>query len=255
MMDTIENQLSGIERSQNVRILYACESGSRAWGFPSPDSDYDVRFIYARPLSVYLRINPGRDVIELPIAGDLDINGWDLRKTLQLMLKGNQAVFEWLYSPIVYRCHPVFIKEFRLLASKAYRRRAALGHYFGIASRLAAEHLHTDDAPIKKVLHVQRTMLAGRWAAENVEPPPISMDLLVAGTLMEAAIRQEIQAVMKAKQSAMERETIHLSKDMTGFIDQSLVDLRRWLQEWDVPEPSPETTLADNLFYRWVCEQ
>ncbi|MBU2776386.1 nucleotidyltransferase domain-containing protein [Acidithiobacillus sp. CV18-2] len=253
--DAIEDRLRGVESAHGVRILYACESGSRACGFPSPDSDYDVRFIYARPLSEYLRVNPGRDVVELPIKGDLDISGWDLRKALQLMLKGNQAIFEWLFSPVVYRSHSAFLKECRHVSTRAYRRRAALGHYFGIASRIAAEHLHTDDAPIKKVLYVLRTMLAGRWAAENPEPPPISMDLLVAGTLMEAAIRQEIMDILKAKQSAMERETIHLSKDMTGFIYQSLLDLRRWLQEWDVPEPSPETTLADNLFFRWVCEQ
>ncbi|MBU2725857.1 DNA polymerase beta superfamily protein, partial [Acidithiobacillus ferridurans] len=153
-----------------------------------------------------------------------------------------------------YSENTAFLKEWRHVSSRAYRRRAALGHYFGIASRIAAEHLHTDDVPIKKVLYVLRTMLAGRWAAENPEPPPISMDRLVAGTCMEDAIRQEIQEIMKAKQSAMERETIHLSKDMTDFIDQSLVDLRRCLQEWDLPEPPQDTSLADNLFLRWMSE-
>ena len=254
MREEIRGRLAHIEFSQNVRILYACESGSRAWGFPSPDSDYDVRFLYVHPLSWYIRIHPGRDVIELPIDGDLDINGWDSRKALQLMLKGNQSIFEWLDSPIIYSENPAFLKEWRHVSSRAYRRRAALGHYFGIASRIAAEHLHTDDVPIKKVLYVLRTMLAGRWAAENPEPPPISMDRLVAGTYMEDAIRQEIQEIMKAKQSAMERETIHLSKDMTDFIDQSLVDLRRCLQEWDLPEPPQDTSLAENLFLRWMPE-
>lgn len=253
MNDEIRERLTNIDRAQNVRILYACEAGSRAWGFPSPDSDYDVRFLYVHPLSWYLRVNPGRDVIEVPIGGDLDISGWDLRKALQLMMKGNQSVFEWLDSSIAYSGDPAFLKELRHVSSRAYRRRAALGHYFGIASRIAAEHLHTDDAPIKKVLYVLRTMLAGRWAAENQEPPPVSMDRLVAGTVLHADIRQEITDILVAKQSAMERETIHLSNGMSSFIDQAMVDLRRWLQEWDLPEPPQESSPADDLFFRWVC--
>ncbi|WP_215844446.1 nucleotidyltransferase domain-containing protein [Acidithiobacillus montserratensis] len=256
MDEEIRERLAHIEISQDVRILYACESGSRAWGFPSPDSDYDVRFLYVHPLPWYLRIHPGRDVIVLPIDGDLDINGWDLRKALQLMLKGNQSVYEWLNSPIIYSENPACLKELRQLSSRAYRRRAALGHYFGIASRIAAEHLHTDDVPIKKVLYVLRSMLAGRWAAERQEQPPVSMELLVAGagTRIEDGIRQEIADILEAKQSAMERETICMSTRMTDFIDQSMVDLRRCLQEWDLSEPPQDTSLADNLFLRWVSE-
>lgn len=102
MKDTIQKELAQIEQTQNVRILLAVESGSRAWGFASPDSDYDVRFIYVHPKDAYLRLQKHRDVIELPINDALDINGWDLTKTLRLLHKSNPTLFEWGASPIVY---------------------------------------------------------------------------------------------------------------------------------------------------------
>ena len=109
----IEARLLVIEAEHGVRVLYACESGSRGWGFASPDSDYDVRFIYAHPLPWYLRVAAERDVIELPISGDLDINGWELRKALGLLKKGNATLIEWLGSPIVYRADPEFLYSMR----------------------------------------------------------------------------------------------------------------------------------------------
>jgi predicted nucleotidyltransferase len=95
MRDEIQTRLAAIESEHGVRVLYACESGSRGWGFASPDSDYDVRFIYAHPLPWYLSVEPQRDVIELPISGDLDINGWELRKALKLLKSGNAPLMEW----------------------------------------------------------------------------------------------------------------------------------------------------------------
>lgn len=79
-----------------MRFLIAVESGSRAWGFPSPDSDYDIRFIHIHPRDWYLSLQPGRDVIERPIIDNIDLNGWDLRKALGLLLKSNAVVSEWL---------------------------------------------------------------------------------------------------------------------------------------------------------------
>jgi len=99
---TILQCLQDIEARHRVTVLFACESGSRGWGFASPDSDYDVRFIYVNRLDWYLTVEPGRDVIEQPISGDLDVNGWDLRKTLQLLRQSNPTLLEWLRSPIVY---------------------------------------------------------------------------------------------------------------------------------------------------------
>lgn len=99
-------RLKQIEKDEDVDIFYACESGSRAWGFPSADSDYDVRFIYSRPTDWYLSIDEKRDVIELPIVDEIDISGWDVKKALKLLRKSNPPLLEWLQSPIVYKNKP-----------------------------------------------------------------------------------------------------------------------------------------------------
>lgn len=96
-------ELEAIEQRHDVRVLFACESGSRGWGFASPDSDYDVRFLYVHKPEWYLRVEPQRDVIERPIDDVLDVSGWELRKALQLMRRSNPTLFEWLDSPVIYR--------------------------------------------------------------------------------------------------------------------------------------------------------
>lgn len=103
MKKEICSTLAEIEKLHNVKILYACESGSRAWGFPSPDSDYDARYLYIRPLESYLKLFPERDVIEGPIDEVKDFVGWDLQKALKLLMKGNAPLIEWVRSPIVYK--------------------------------------------------------------------------------------------------------------------------------------------------------
>jgi len=103
IFNEVVEHIAKIEHEYNVVVLQAIESGSRAWGFPSPDSDYDVRFIYAHPKDWYLQLSEERDVIELPINDELDIAGWDLRKALNLANKGNAVVQEWMISPIVYK--------------------------------------------------------------------------------------------------------------------------------------------------------
>ena len=112
----IEHRLDAVESAEDVRLLMAVESGSRAWGFPSPDSDYDVRFVYVRPRDWYLSLVPGRDVIEYPIVDEIDLNGWDVRKSLGLLLKSNAVVSEWMNSPIRYRTDDPFIAKLAALA-------------------------------------------------------------------------------------------------------------------------------------------
>ena len=103
MEDIIRKKLKEIEQKENVKIIMAVESGSRAWGFASPDSDYDVRFVYVRRPEDYLRLEKTKDVIEWQLDDVLDINGWDLKKALQLMHDSNPSIFEWCASPIVYQ--------------------------------------------------------------------------------------------------------------------------------------------------------
>lgn len=123
MRKIIIEKLQQIEKQENVRILHAVESGSRAWGFESPDSDFDVRFIYVRPRDYYLKLEQTRDVLEFPINDLLDVNGWDLQKALRLLHRSNPSVFEWFKSPIVYR-ETAFSQEFIPLWKTIFPRRA-----------------------------------------------------------------------------------------------------------------------------------
>ncbi|XWN30900.1 MAG: nucleotidyltransferase domain-containing protein [Devosia sp.] len=132
MRRTICAKLEALQDTEGLRILFAVESGSRAWGFPSPDSDYDVRFVYARPVDWYLSITPGRDVVELPLEGDLDINGWDVRKALSLILKPNPVLLEWLSSPIRYIWDEAVCARLIAFSNTIAHNRACLHHYIGL---------------------------------------------------------------------------------------------------------------------------
>ena len=159
MKDTIQKELAQIEQTQNVRILLAVESGSRAWGFASPDSDYDVRFIYVRPKDAYLRLQKHRDVIELPINDALDINGWDLTKTLRLLHKSNPTLFEWGASPIVY-LETDFAARFKSVMGRYFSSKRGLYHYIHMAAGNYREYIKGDMIKAKKYFYVLRPVLA-----------------------------------------------------------------------------------------------
>lgn len=131
----ILDRIAKLEKEHDVKVLFACESGSRGWGFASPDSDYDVRFIYVNKLPWYMSVTPGKDVIELPIASDLDINGWDLRKTLQLLKASNPTLLEWFRSPIVYHKELPWSDRLHLLAEENFRHVKGYFHYVSMAKK------------------------------------------------------------------------------------------------------------------------
>lgn len=178
----IEHELVQMELECDVRVLLAIESGSRAWGFASPDSDYDVRCVYARPTRDYLVLEQRRDTIEWRLDKELDVVGWDLTKFLRLMRNSNPTVFEWLESPIVYRADPVFARV-REVASRCYAPLASAHHYLGMARRNAHDHLRGKDVSLKKYLYVMRALLAVRWCAHNPVPVPMRFADLVAAEL------------------------------------------------------------------------
>lgn len=164
----IGRRLAGIEAAEDVRVLLAVESGSRAWGLPSPDSDYDVRFVYARPIDWYLSIEPRHDVIERPIDGDFDIGGWDLRKALQLLIKPNAAMHEWLESPIRYREDADAAARLRVLADDALHRTPAVFHYLHLGEGQWRQFIDgRDRVALKKYFYVLRPALALCWLRRN----------------------------------------------------------------------------------------
>jgi len=177
----IQQRLARIELEENVAILYACESGSRAWGFASADSDWDVRFIYAKPLDWYLSIETGRrrDVIERPIEDDLDINGWDVRKALGLFRKSNPPLLEWLDSPIVYKARNRFVYRLHKLISVYYSFNACRYHYLSMAKGNYHEYLQGEQVRLKKYLYVLRPLLAVNWMEQGKGRAPVEFSRLL----------------------------------------------------------------------------
>jgi len=203
----IQRRLRLAEVEHNVRILYAIESGSRAWGFHSPDSDYDVRFIYVRPKDWYLSIDveDRRDVIEYPIVDEIDINGWDLRKALRLQAKSNPAMVEWLHSPIIYQENGAFAAAARSLLTDHYHRLRGFHHYRSSAKRNYQQFLREDMVKLKKYLYVLRPLLAVRWLEQYDSIAPIEFDRLRV-TLTDPAVQDAIDQLLIQKRMHSELE-------------------------------------------------
>ncbi len=199
--ETIRRKLEAVERDHGVRVLFAVESGSRAWGFPSPDSDYDVRFVYRHPRDWYLSLVDRRDVIEIPIdAEDHDISGWDVRKALQLLLRSNPPLYEWLVSPIVYRQDGDTMAALRWLAEQGYANRAMGWHYLRMADRTYRTHFGSrSEANLKKYFYVVRPVCALRWLVERNALPPMNLAALLDGITMPVDVRRAVDRLLLQK--------------------------------------------------------
>ena len=174
----IRDNLEEIERRYDVRILLAVESGSRAWGFASPDSDYDVRFIYMQRPEQYLRIDPVKDVIEWKLDEVLDINGWDLRKALLAFAKGNPNIMEWANSPVIYRRAPEW-EELKTVVMRYFSEKSALCHYYGTANKTYLGFLTGEQIRYKKYFYALRPLLCCRWIERYHEAPPMAFEELL----------------------------------------------------------------------------
>ncbi len=165
-------KLSEIEQQEHVRILHAVESGSRAWGFASPDSDFDVRFIYLRRKDDYLKLNPGRDVIEYQLDDVFDVNGWDLQKMLRLLYKSNPTIFEWTASPIIYRTSDCF-QNMKPMITSYFSPKTGIYHYLSTAKHNYHAYCEKEQVRYKKYFYVLRPLLACYWIFQHQTPPPM----------------------------------------------------------------------------------
>ena len=187
MRNTILLKLKEIEERENIRILHCVESGSRAWGFASPDSDYDVRFIYVRPKEFYLRLDKTRDVIEWQLDDTLDINGWDIKKALTLLHGSNPTLFEWNSSPIVYKTTEEW-NQISKVINNYFVMKSGLYHYLSTAKRNYHEFLTGKTVKFKKYFYVLRPLLACKWILAEGTPPP-----MLFSSLMEKYLDEEIK--------------------------------------------------------------
>lgn len=252
--DKIVNSLKQIEAREQVNIIYACESGSRAWGFPSQDSDYDVRFIYVRPIDWYLSIFDKRDVIEMPIDEKLDINGWDLRKALNLFRKSNPPLLEWLQSPIVYSSNEPIISRLRTLAGTTFSAKSCTYHYLHMAKGNYREYLQGDTVKIKKYFYVLRPILACQWITRYGTMPPMEFEQLVDTLLNDQSeLRGAIQQLLARKKAGDELDYEPKIGIISEFIEQQLA----YLEQRATFMPQAETDQPEALdeLFRAIVKQ
>lgn len=244
----IQNALDGIEREQGARLLFAVESGSRAWGFASPDSDYDVRFVYKRSVRDYVRLQERRDVIELPIVGDLDINGWDILKALVQFRKSNPSLLEWLHSPIVYRENGDFAAKLRTLAQEHFSPRRMTYHYISMAKsnyRLSIEN--KAEGSLKKYLYVLRPLCCIRWMEQHGTPPPTLIQTILESIELPSDVRTRLNELMERKKQAVELGTEAHDTLLDGFIGGEL--LRVGEQVTELQDREMPVELLDELLW------
>ena len=220
----ILERLSDIESEEGVTIFFACESGSRAWGFPSADSDYDVRFLYLRPSEWYLSIDleEKRDVIERPISDMLDISGWDLRKALQLFRKSNPPLLEWLNSPIVYQEKFSVSQGLRNLIPEYYSRVKCMHHYLHMAQGNFREYLRGDIVWVKKYFYVLRPILAIRWIETQTEIVPMEFAKLVERCVESHDLRDSINSLLERKMAGQELDRQPRINEISEYIESEL---------------------------------
>ncbi|NML63918.1 nucleotidyltransferase domain-containing protein [Hymenobacter sp. RP-2-7] len=216
MQTRISAALATLEAERGIRILYACESGSRAWGFPSPDSDYDVRFIYVQPLAWYLGLDEGPDTLNFPVDDELDLAGWELRKTLRLLRGSNAALFEWLQSPIVYHEALGFRARLKPLLPLAFNLKAGLHHYLGQLRRGVEEDLIGEEVRLKRLFYALRSALAACWIRERHALPPMEFQPLRA--LLPAELQGAIDELLAQKAHSNEKTTVPRAAALVEFL-------------------------------------
>jgi uncharacterized protein len=225
----IDHALDGIIRDDRVAMPLAVESGSRAWGFPSPDSDYDCRFVYVRSADQYVSPWVARDVIELPLAGDLDINGWDLGKALKLMLKGNAVIIEWLQSPLIYRGNAEFRDEFTELARRHADRGLVARHYLHLGERQRRVHFGDgENVPLKKLFYALRPAATLRWMRGHPDQrvAPMHFPTLMAGCDPPADVAGLVADLLARKAVTRELGSAPLPACIARFVDDEFTEAR-----------------------------
>ena len=248
----IMSELRSIEAREDVRILFAIESGSRAWGFASPDSDFDVRFVYTRRQDWYLSLTPGRDVIELPLVQDDDINGWDIRKALNLALKPNPVLLEWLSSPIQYIWDADICSDIQNFTQTMTQSGACRHHYMRVADMQRGEG---DHIKLKRYFYALRAAMALRWIETREDLPPMNFQALMAEVEISADVSAEIQRLLEIKAGTAELGTGDRIPVLERFLERQIQWAKTQSEKRVKPETLAENRTNANALFRDIVRQ
>jgi uncharacterized protein len=228
MSENILKYLSQIAEEKEVEILFACESGSRAWGFPSPDSDYDVRFVYHHKRDWYLSLTEQKDTIEKMLdEKTMDLSGWDLKKSLVLLSKSNPALFELIQSPIIYYANEPFLSGINEISKSHYSKVATMHHYLSMSKKMFYEVKEKEQVKLKKLFYALRTSMACKWIMEREDFPPIVFQSMMEGLKIDSDIKQKIYTLIDLKATKDENYLHHQELDLNFLIE-------NWINEAEV---------------------
>lgn len=248
-MTKILDLLHTIEKDYGVEVLFACETGSRAWGFPSPDSDFDIRFIYKHPLDWYLSLKEKKDSFELMLEdGNLDVSGWDIKKGLTLLSKGNAALIERFTSPIIYFEKSSFKADFTELIQKNYNRMAVFHHHFSLARNFWDEQRNGQHMKLKALFYLIRSILSCKHAllSSNIVPMNI-FDLM---EVVNEPINSKLLELIKLKSKQPEHFLFMPDYDLINWIDKSMEKLNN--AQGTLPHPIKDYESLDNFFKKTI---
>jgi predicted nucleotidyltransferase len=229
MREEILKELDRLESEKNIRIVYAVESGSRAWGFSSTDSDWDVRFVYVHTYEWYLSVEEKKDNIEIILPNDIDLAGWELRKALLLFRKSNPPLLEWLRSPIVYREALSTANRLKEATVVYFNPKSCLYHYLHMARRNYEAYFTDEIVRVKKYFYVLRPLLACCWIEKNKEMAPIEFDVLMDAEIPAGKLRVEIDALLDRKKTGEELDKENRIKTIDDFIENKLEHYKEYL--------------------------
>jgi uncharacterized protein len=252
-MQLIQQHLQRIAAENGFRILYATETGSRGWGFASPDSDFDIRFIFVYPREHYLRISEPQDQWNLIFedGGEvLDFNAWELRKTLRLLRNSNASPFEWLQSPIQYHEVDDFRRQLWELAQPFHSPRAAVYHYLGICHNSLKTGIEGHQINIKKYFYVLRPLFAAMWAADRQSVPPMQFAPLLEQLNAGHPVRVRVEALWREKEQAKEGQMIDLIPELQTFIETEMERCKALAGT--LPKTSADDASLDQFFKMWI---
>ncbi len=243
-------KIKEIEEKEHIKILHVVESGSRAWGFASPDSDYDVRFVYVRNRDFYLSLRDTKDFIDWELNEVLDINGWDVKKALRHFHKSNAALFEWSNSPVIYYTTEEWKKLYTNVAQKYFACKSALYHYYGTAHKNYHKYLMDNMVKYKKYFYVLRPILACRWIEEKKCPPPVLFDELFS-TVLEDNMKTAVEDLLAKKIKMSEADQAPKIEAVHQYIEEKLVYYKAFAESMD-DDRNPDWEPLENEFRRLV---
>lgn len=250
----IQTKLSQLEEEYGICILLAVEAGSRAWGFSSPDSDWDIRFIYIHRPQWYLTVEPGRDTLERSFEEEkLDLAGWDLRKALSLFRQTNPSLLEWLHSPIIYRQDVRFVDALQALEPLSFNPIKAMHHYLSIARGHNEKYLQRDGFTLKRFLYYLRGLLACIWIEQRLSAPPVRFTALVEATVSDPIIREAIGKLLALKRESKEHDQSAVAPELIDFTERLMQNYGERFLMFRPPLPQTDITpKLDKLLFKYL---